>query len=409
MTVCLAPEAPAVTASLCRDGEEFAALGPSWNRLHQRCSAATAFQSHAWLSSWWRVYGKPGRLRILLVRRGGALIGAAALTLTHRPLPVLVPLGGAVSDFADVLVDDEHRGVALPALVGALGRLARHRVVDLREVRPAAAAQELFERWPGPRHRREDSVCLELPALAMDGLMGRLTCSRAQRARAKLRKLDAAGIEARPVSGPAEVPEAVDVLLRLHARQWQGRAVTPEHLSPEFARHLRSAVQGMMRTGNAAMTLYRLDGRTVAANLSLQDRSVSGGYLYGADPELRRRKLDVATMLLRRDAELAVAEGRSVISLLRGDEPYKHHWKPERVDNQRLLLAPPGTSPLLDLYRAQLDGRRVLARTVRRHAPVVAAWRSRISTACRSSATPSASPSGSPDEGTSSRRPRSSS
>ncbi|MDI3388475.1 GNAT family N-acetyltransferase [Streptomyces sp. B-S-A8] len=369
---------PTVTVSLCRDSEQFAALDAAWTRLHQRCGTATPFQSHAWLCSWWRTYGKPGRLRVLLVRRGGELIGAAPLMLRHRPLPVLVPLGGAVSDYADILVDDEDRAVALSALARGLRRAAWHHVVDLREVRPHAAAQDLFARWSGPRHRRDDSVCLELPAVPMDGLVGRLAAGRAQRVRAKLRKIDAAGIEARQVSGPDEVAGAIDTLLRLHALQWQGRAVTPEHLSPRFARHLRHAVQGMILTGNAALTLYEMDGRTIAANLTLQDRNVSGGYLYGAHPELRSRRIDVATLLLRQDAERAVLGDRTVISLLRGDEPYKHHWKPERVVNQRLLLAPAGRSALLELYRAQLDGRRRLVRAARRHAPAVATYRSRL-------------------------------
>ena len=45
-------------------------------------------------------------------------------------------------------------------------------------------------------------------------------------------------------------------------------------------------------------------------------------------------------MLLRHEVELAASTGRQVLSLLRGDEPYKNHWRPRAVINQRLLLAP---------------------------------------------------------------------
>ena len=39
--------------------------------------------------------------------------------------------------------------------------------------------------------------------------------------------------------------------------------------------------------------------------------------------------------------------GHGTLSLLRGNEPYKQHWRPEPVANQRLLLARRRTAPLL--------------------------------------------------------------
>lgn len=368
-----APPATA-TVSLCRDAVGFAALEGAWNELHERCGTATPFQTHAWLRSWWCAYGRPGRLRVILVRRGEELIGAAPLMLTYRPLPTLVPLGGPISDFSDVLLADEHGEEAVPALLRGLRQAGRRHVIDLREVRPDASAHRLYEDWPGARRRLDDSTCLELPAAPVHELVRRLASSRAQRVRAKLRKLDAAGIDVRTVA-EHDVPQAVHTLLQLHTMQWQGRGITREHLTPRFARHLTQAVQGMVRTGAATVTLYRLEGRTMAANLTLHSGPLSGGYLYGADPALRRRKLDVIAILLRADAEQAVSERRAVISLLRGDEPYKHHWRPDRIVNQRLLLAPTGLSALLELYCAHLAARRSLARKASPQlARVRAAW-----------------------------------
>ncbi len=77
--------------------------------LHGRCRTATPFQSHAWLSSWWLSYGIPGRLRVVLVRDAadGRLLAAAPLWLAPGPVPALVLLGGAITDYGDVLVDDD--------------------------------------------------------------------------------------------------------------------------------------------------------------------------------------------------------------------------------------------------------------------------------------------------------------
>ncbi|MFE7133993.1 GNAT family N-acetyltransferase [Streptomyces sp. NPDC057638] len=368
---------PGWTVGVCRDPRAFALLREEWDGLRSRCSSATPFQSHSWLDSWWLSYGGRAGLRIVLVRRQGRLMAAAPLMRVHRPLPLLVWLGGTISDYGDVLADDEYRGPAVAALALGIRRAARGAVVDLREVRPGAAAELLYEAWHGPRRRRADSVCLELPASPMEELVKRLPASRAQRVRAKLRKIDALRIEGRPVTAD-QVPGAVDRLLRLHALQWRGRGVTVEHLRPRFAQHLVRATRRMVRDGDAALTEYRLDGEVVAASIALFSTGLTGGYLFGAHPGLRERKVDVTAILLRHEADLAAGTGGRVLSLLRGQEPYKDHWRPRRVTNQRLLLAPAHLGAALRFHAAWAGWRERAARAVATRLPAARAWRDRL-------------------------------
>ncbi|MEU7030090.1 GNAT family N-acetyltransferase [Streptomyces sp. SBR177] len=342
---------------IVHDCAEFERLGPEWTALYRRCATATPFQSYAWLHSWWLSYGRPGALRVVLVRRpDGTPAGAAALMRAPGPLPALTALGGAITDFTDVLLDDSCPEAA-PALAGALARAARGAVIDLREVRPGAAAERVYAAWRGPRRRLPDSLCLELPAVPMEALLERIPSGKAQRVRAKLRKMDALGIDQRIVPA-AEVPGALERLLRLHRLQWQGRGVTAEHTSERFAQHLARAVRPMVERGDAMVTEFRLGGDVVCADLTLMSPRLAGGYLYGADPELRARKVDVAAMLLRHGARETSASGRATLSMLRGTEPYKHHWRPETVPNQRLMMAAPGSAPLLWLRAGAANGRR---------------------------------------------------
>ncbi|MFJ3900743.1 GNAT family N-acetyltransferase [Streptomyces sp. NPDC090025] len=358
---------PTLTSEVLRDGEEFARIGPEWTALYRRCATATPFQSHAWLHSWWLSYGRPGALRVVLVRGAdGAPVAAAALHRAPGALPVLTQLGGAITDFTDVLLDDRCPEAA-PALAAALARAARGAVVDLREVRPGAAAERVFDAWPGARRRLTDSLCLELPAVPMETLLERIPSGKAQRVRAKLRKMDALGIDERVVPA-AEVPAALERLLILHQLQWQGRGVTAEHTSERFAQHLARAVRPMVEHGDAMVTEFRLGGDVVCADLTLMSPRLAGGYLYGADPELRARKVDVAAMLLRHGARETSASGRATLSMLRGTEPYKQHWRPETVPNQRLLLAGRGAAPLLLLRAGAAGGRRWAARQARERA-----------------------------------------
>ncbi|MFH9432174.1 GNAT family N-acetyltransferase [Streptomyces sp. NPDC017615] len=358
-------ERPALTTEILTDEAEFAALAPAWGRLYRRCATATPFQSHAWLHSWWLSYGRPGRLRVLLVRSGRDLLAAAPLTLTRHPLPALVPLGGTVSDYGDVLLDDADDGRALTALTEALWTAARTALIDLREVRPGGTAELVYDRWRGPRRRVPDSLCLELPPVSMDALLARLPSGKAQRVRAKLRKLAALGV-ARRTAGPGEAEDAVARLLELHRLQWQDRKVTPEHLRPRFQEHLVRAVEPMVRSGDAVVTEFRIGDEVLAVDLTLLSPSLAGGYLYGAHPSLRERKADVAVMLLDACAAHTAAGAHGTLSLMRGDEPYKHHWRPDPATSGRLLLARRRTAPLLSaaLYdaAARRHGKAALAR-----------------------------------------------
>ncbi len=346
---------------LCTGEREFGRLAEEWGRLYRRCGTATPFQSHAWLHSWWLSYGTRGRLRLVLVRDGGDLVAAAPLMLVRQPWPALVPLGGSISDFGDVLIEDGERADrAAAALADGLAVAARTALIDFREVRPGGAVERVYASWRGPRRRVPDSLCLELPAVPMDDLIGRLATAKAQqRVRAKLRKLTTLGVERRAVR-PDEVDAALRRLLELHRLQWQGRKVTTEHLQERFAEHLVRSVGPMVRAGDAVVTEFRVADTVLAVDLTLLSRQLAGGYLYGAHPQLRERKADVATMLLHACAQhtgtgehtgtgghTGTAGERRVLSLLRGNEPYKHHWRPQPVVNQRFLLARRRTAPLL--------------------------------------------------------------
>lgn len=192
-----------------------------------------------------------------------------------EPGPLLVPLGGAISDYGDILLDDEHGDPAVAALTEGLASAARTALIDFREVRPGGAVERVYDRWRGPRRRVHDSLCLELPAVPMADLVARLPSSKAQRVRAKLRKLTALGVE-RHVVQPDDVDGALRRLLELHQLQWQGRKVTTEHLQTRFCEHLVRSVGPMVRSGDAVVTEFRLDEDVVAVDLTLLSRRLAG-------------------------------------------------------------------------------------------------------------------------------------
>ncbi|MGE7437225.1 GNAT family N-acetyltransferase [Kitasatospora sp. NPDC001175] len=351
--------APTWRAEVLRTDDALDRVAEEWDDLARRCAAATSFQATAWLRSWWRQYGRPGRLVVVLVRQDGRLVGAAALR-RRGPFGGLTNLGGGLVDFTDVLLDDAVADLAAAELARALPLRRPWHSLELREVHPQAAVQRVFEHWRGRRHRLPDSLCQYLPAVPMEELFKRLPGKTAQRSRVKQRKIAEAGVEVGSVT-PDEVPQAIEELLRLHFLQWQERGVTPEHRRERFAAHLAESTTGLVATGRAALHRFRLDGEVVAINLLLLCPSFGGLYMYGAHPKLRER-LDIAGLLFGAALDEVRAAEIPVLSLLRGQEPYKQRWRPDQLSNQRLVLGPGRLAPFAAARALRVTVRRAVVR-----------------------------------------------
>ena len=359
------------------DDAALADIRAEWNDLFGRCATATPFQAHAWLTNWWRAYGRPGRLRLVLVRLDGRLVAAAALLHERRWLcAVLAPVGGDLSDFGDVIVDDALAEPATQALADALAQLSGWQVVDLPETRPGSiAGTRLAEAWGGRHHLVSASLCLELPARDLADVVADLPSHTRKTVRRRINQIRKLGMDVRAVTAD-EADGAVGDLIALHTQQWQGRRVNPAHVRAEFAQHLGGAAREMIRDGQAELFEYRLDGRLVASSLAVVGRDLVGGYLYGVEPGLRDR-LDITTLLLDDILPLAVRRGCATMSMLRGAEPYKQRWRPTESVNQRVLLVR-GASVRARLYVAGVRLRRAAALRAKRHLPALRALRDRL-------------------------------
>ncbi|MGY1751772.1 GNAT family N-acetyltransferase [Blastococcus sp. SYSU D01042] len=353
----------------------FDALAAAWDDLWRRSPAATAFSSHAWCSAWARAYVPAGQLAAVTVWDGDVLVAAAPLFRARRgPVTVLALLGGPLSDSSDVLLDPRVPDAG-PRLVRALAQVPGWRVLDLPEVLPGSAAERWVQLWPGRVRRSPSSLNLELPVLPQADLLARVPSRTAGTLRRKLKKVDKLGIE-RVELTPAEVPDAVAELIRLHEAQWAGRRGNPEHLTERFRTFLAEALTAMVAGGRAVVVEYRLDGRVMASEVDLVGHRELAYYLAGIDPDLREH-IDTSVLLV--GGALALAERLELprYSFLRGDEDYKLRWRPDHVTAERVLLPRPGllgsagyipvttaASAVLAMARRALDGRaRELARS----------------------------------------------
>src|SRR4051812_9598824 len=86
---------------------DLVALRPEWEELWQRTPFATPFQSPHWLLSWWDQFGTE-QPRAAVLRRDGQLAGLLPLyILDENGARKLLPLGAAMTDYCDALLDPD--------------------------------------------------------------------------------------------------------------------------------------------------------------------------------------------------------------------------------------------------------------------------------------------------------------
>jgi CelD/BcsL family acetyltransferase involved in cellulose biosynthesis len=155
-----------------------------------------------------------------------------------------------------------------------------------------------------------------------------------------------------------------DVLVDLHQRRRQSLGQQGCFASPRFAAFHEETSRRLLDQGRLRLDWLELDGEPIAAEYHVSGRGVVFAYQAGVDPE----RLDeepgrlVSVALLRK----AIADRMTAIDFLRGDEPYKAHWRAEPRPCSQIRIVSPRLAPRLRnrISLAGLGVRRLIKSTL---------------------------------------------
>ena len=309
-------------SEIIRDGQALVALAPQWWALWRRCPSATPFQTPGWLLPWWRHFS-PGRLATIAVWRDGQLAAFAPFYLEDgREGKRLLPVGIALSDYLDVLIEPGMEDEAA-ALIFEAGLSLDWDRWEFEELRPEALATALVSPSIVANSADEQSACPVIALAGGDDLAG---CVPARRRR-QLRRAHAAAARRGPVTIEAvsgETGTFLDCLFRLHGRRWSERGeqgVVSEKSVRDFH---RDTLQALSSAGLARCYQIRIGGSVAGAYYGMCDGRRAYAYLGGFDPAFSEES--PGSILTGHAIAEAIREGAAEFHFLRGREAYKYSW-----------------------------------------------------------------------------------
>ena len=332
----------------------------AWDDLANGC----VFRSWDWLSTWWKHYGslRPAQsLNVLLVLDGEHTTAESEqllailpcyldTSLTRGKVLRLLGDGEVCSDHLGLLIDPDSDPDSAHCVSAALADyfvqtwtdwdLVDFSTVDaddgaLEHLSSALESRDCHvSRSPGP-----NSWSAELPSSWEEFLALQSKSHRKQIRRFEKRILNTGQGVWHLVQTQQDFDLAWTILVDLHQRRRISLGEPGCFASERWANFHRDVAQQLLQSGRLRLSWLELGGQPIAAEYHLADHQTTFAYQGGIDP----RRLDEEPGQLSTICTIqhAIAEGHLAFDLLRGDEPYKAHWRAAPRPTTNLQIVPP--------------------------------------------------------------------
>lgn len=354
-------------------------LASAWDRLAQ----GVPFRSWAWMSTWWRHYGlkRPGRgskaeLYVLVAfDPPGVPVGIAPWyrerSVARGRVLRFLGLGEVCGEYLTVLCAPQRESAVAQAVAQWLterNRRPRRGAArddslawDLLEMTAVAAQDaavtrlaEAMEHCGNGVHCRAGAPCwrIDLPD-RWDTFLAMLSKDHRKQVRRMASRLVSTGrASVHWVDRLADLPRAEAILIDLHQRRWCSVGKPGCFASERFTAFHRDLMPQLLTNGQLALGWIELDGRPVVAEYHFVGGGVVYAYQSGMEPDAREFSPGSLGNLVA--IRRAIEQGCHAFDFLRGDEPYKAHWRArtEATVEVRVVAARPAAQLRHRLWRA---------------------------------------------------------
>jgi len=334
--------------------DELESLAPQWRSLAQ----GRPFLGPEWLIAWWRHFGlvRGRTLSVIVVCDDqNEPVAIAPLfreaSLLHGPTLRFLGSGEVCSEYLSIPCQEGWQRPAAEAIADYLTGAAaacsgptataweslRLESVSANDTTVQLLCEALAQRG-GATHSHEAPNCwrVDLPE-SWEEYLAMLSKSHRKRVRRLERAyFDTGRAKQVTATTPAQWEQGFRILVDLHARRWAARGEAGVFDNVAMHAFHRAATAALLTSNQLRLSWLEIDGQPVAVEYSLVGGGILHAYQSGMDPEAGEHEPGTLTLIATFRA--AIVEGLSAIDFLRGDEPYKQHWRAEPRGNREVRV-----------------------------------------------------------------------
>ena len=178
---------------------------------------------------------------------------------------------------------------------------------------------------------------LELPETWEDYIALQSKSHRKQLRRLERRVLDGDDTRLHTITHTANLTTGWDILVDLHQRRRQTLGEPGCFASEAFSGFLREAAFDLMQAGHCRLHWLEHQSNPIAAEIHFTAEGIAYAYQAGVDPD--SLDLEPGRLITMAVIRQAIEQGYRAIDFLRGDEPYKAHFRAEPHEMQAWRVA----------------------------------------------------------------------
>jgi len=322
-----------IQIEVVQNSDCFAQLKDSWKQLCREVPSATPFQSWEWHSTWFEFFGRSKKPYLLTAREGSDLVGVYPLARKAGAWYVLRSSGIGPSDYLHPLIRPEYAEQVEKLIASHLESQQDYSLVDLHQLREDLTGLEL-----DGEIALEQGTCL---VLDLPNTYDQYLATLGKSLRYDVRRLDkslfAEGRARVEWVGQDGIGDGLEILFDQHKKRWRKRGLPGAFLGKTQNFH---HAWGRLAIANDWLQLgiLSLDGNPIGAIYGMAMKETVYFYQAGFDPE--QKAVSPGTLLVASLIRRAIEDNRRRFDFLRGDEPYKRRWKPQReLRNYRKIVA----------------------------------------------------------------------
>ncbi len=351
--------APELQIEEVRDEARFFELRAEWNDMLARSASNSVTLTWEWLTTWWQVYKSSRKLRVVLVREKGRLVGAAPMLLrqglrwTHGLVPTrrleLLASGEAIghqicSDYINWIAETGREAEITTALLKHFCDSRDWDEMILPDVpanSPAVQSLQAAARTNGlvcEELEREACPYIVLPG-SWDDYLKSLGSSHRYRVRRALRDFEEAGGRYVVAETREEVERLMPILINLHQSRWTSKG-EPGAFGSRWRLEFHQKLMPMaLERGWLRLGVLFVGEEPIGAIYNLVYDGRVYFYQSGITPQ-ESSTLRPGVLLHAHEIMAAVTGGtREYDFLKRGESQYKESWARESRDLVRLRIA----------------------------------------------------------------------